>query len=52
MSDHILKIIKTLENEFERDTLNLTRPDQDAICIKIEDLKKFIRDIYEQHKRI
>ena len=52
MAVTIFDKIDEIENVIKNDTFNLTRHDQDAICTRIEQLKQFIQDIYEQHKRI
>lgn len=51
MPEKITRILFELQLEVKKDSFNLTRDDHDAICTKIEELKKFIWERYEQHKR-
>ena len=44
-------MLDNIQAEVKKDSFNLTRIDQDAICTKAEELKKFILEQYERHKR-
>lgn len=52
MPDNIIDLTARLQQEVKNDSFNLTRDDQDAICNKIDELKKFMQETYEQHKHI
>ena len=47
----IEQMLDGIQAEVKKDSFNLTRIDQDAICTKVEELKKFILEQYERHKR-
>ena len=51
MPERMKRMMFDLQQEVKKDSFNLTRDDHDAICTKIEELKKFIQERYEQHKR-
>ena len=51
MPKQITKIIESLQNEVEKDSFNLTRDDHDAISVKINELKDFISNVYEDRKK-
>lgn len=49
-SKKIEQMLDSIQDEVKKDSFNLTRIDQDAICTKISELKRFIQELYEQHK--
>lgn len=50
-SKKIEQMLDSIQDEVKKDSFNLTRIDQDAICTKVGELKRFIQELYEQHKR-
>ena len=50
-SKKIEQMLDSIQDEVKKDSFNLTRIDQDAICTKVCELKRFIQELYEQHKR-
>lgn len=49
--DYILQALRDLEKAVSRDSYDLTRDDQDAICTRISELRHFIQNTYDGHKQ-
>ena len=47
--ENILRCLKELKWEIQRDRFNLTQLDQDAIELKLNELKEFIQKRYDNH---
>lgn len=50
MPETTSRTIAELASQIQNDTFNLTRDDQEAIQFRIEQLKIFIQERYDQHK--
>lgn len=49
--ENILRCLKELKQEIQLDRFNLTQLDQDAIELKLNELKEFIQKRYDSHGR-